>query len=63
MIKMETVFPYPIPDNLFDLKDQPVRYNDKKIGKIIGVRLDKSGVPLLQFKVYKKYYNLIKDKI
>ena len=62
MITLQTRFPY-WADNIFQMKDQPVSYGDKKIGKIVSVNLGSDGIPLLTFKVYKKYYHLIKDSL
>lgn len=41
----------------------PLKYEDKKIGKIISTGVNKEGRVTIQAKIYKKYINFIKDKL
>lgn len=40
-----------------------LKYDGKKIGKIISTGVNKKGRVTVQAKIYKKYINLIKDKL
>ncbi len=41
----------------------PLKYEGKKIGKIISTSVNKQGRVTIQAKIYKKYINFIKDKL
>ena len=62
MIDIQFNFPYWY-DNLPSMRGKPVYYNDKKIGKITSVTIGYRGIPLVSAKIYKKYFNLIKEII
>ncbi len=41
----------------------PLKYEGKKIGKIISAGVNSEGRVTIQAKIYKKYINFIKDKL
>ncbi len=41
----------------------PLKYEGKKIGRIISTGINKNGRVTIQAKIYKKYIELIKDKL